>query len=453
MAVQTGIKVATTDDRTSASQPPVPMDTRRNLFVFIGDAVTFLTGLSFIPATTVLVGLASRLTDDKALIGVVAMSWSVAWLIPQLVAARLVHGKRRQKPYLIIPSIIGRQTILLFAIWLAISGAQPPLFTVWLLIASVVVFNVCDAVAGISYWDMLSRTLTPRRRGRTITTGQFFGSLAGVGAALIVERVLAPGGLPFPLNYALIFVCAWLGFIASLIIIGFLQENPMSEEVLVQSHEGSFFTHVREALRSDEVYRRLLAVRLLSGVENMTAAFYVVFIKERLGLPDSVIGVFSLALIIGAILGVAVFGALSDRFGPRGVIRIATFIQFLAPLLALVMALWPALMEAAPNVVVSVFAVILAIDGAIGRSQMLGFSSYTLDCAPDRRRAIYVGVFNTLGGLAALTPVLGGFFLDHAVPGLGNTTAYALLFGVAMACAGTGALLGLTLPKPALMRD
>jgi MFS family permease len=429
------------------------MDGKRNSFVFIGDALTFITGLSFIPATTVLVGLASRLTDDKTLLGVVAMSWSVAWLIPQLVAARLVHGKRRQKPYLIIPSIIGRQTMLLFAIWLALSGAQPPLLTVWLLIASVVVFNFCDAIAGISYWDMMSRVLTPQWRGRTIATGQLLGSLTGVGSALIVERILAPGGLPFPLNYALIFVCAWLGFIASLIIICFLQENPLSEEALTQSHEGSFFSHVREALRSDEVYRRLLIVRLLTGVENMTAAFYMVFIKERLGLPDSIIGIFSVALIIGGIVGVALLGAVSDRLGPRGVIRTAAFLQFLAPLLALGMTIWPGVMDTAPDFAVAMFAVILAIDGAIGRASMLGFSSYTLDRAPERRRAIYVGGCNTLGGVAALTPVLGGFFLDRTVGALGSMTAYALMFGVAALCAGAGAVIGLTLPKPVLMRD
>ncbi len=452
MAVQPSIEIAASTTPSTSSPPAVSMDARRNVLVFMGDAITFSTGMSFIPATTVLVGLASALTADKVLIGVVAMSWSVAWLIPQLVAARLVHGKRRQKPYLIIPSIIGRQTMLLFALWLALTGAQPPLLTVWLLIGAVVAFNINDAIAGLSYWDMMSRLLTPRQRGRTIATGQFIGSLAGVGAALIVERVLAPGGLPFPMNYALIFVFAWLGFIASLVIIGFLQENPMTDETLAQSHAGSFITHIREALHSDEVYRRLLAVRLLTGVENMTAAFYVVYIMDRLALPDSVIGVYSVAYIIGGIVGVALFGALSDRRGPLGVIRASSCLQFLAPLAALGVAIWPGLLGSAPTVAVIIFAVILAIDGAIGRSTMLGFSSYTLDRAPDRRRAIYVGVFNTLGGLAAMTPVLGGIFLDRTVSALGSTAAYALMFGAAALCVGVGLLISLTLPRPEMAR-
>lgn len=71
-----------------------------------------------------LVGLASQLTEDKTLIGVVGMTWSVTWFLPQLVAAHLVRGKRWQKPYLIIPSLIGRNGLLLMALWLLITQAQ-----------------------------------------------------------------------------------------------------------------------------------------------------------------------------------------------------------------------------------------------------------------------------------------------------------------------------------------
>jgi MFS family permease len=445
MAVETSIEIAPTPQPIQIS---VPLDTQRNIFVYMGDTITFLTGLSFIPATTVLVGLASRLTDDKALIGAVAMSWSVSWLIPQLVAARMVHGKRHQKPYLIIPSIIGRQTMLLFAIWLSLSNAQPPLLTVWILIAAIVVFNICDAIAGISWFDMMSRNLSPRQRGRTIALGQLIGSVAGIGAGVIAERLLAPGGLPFPLNYAVIFTCAWLGFMASFVIITFLQENPMSDEALTQSHEDSFLSHIREALRSDEVYRRLLLARILTGVENMTAAFYVVFITERLQLPDSAIGVFSVAFIVGGIIGVALFGMLADRYGARRVINAATLLQFAAPVLAFVVAITPGLIDSAPGIAYAAFIVILAIDGAIGRSTILGFSGYTIDRAPDRRRAIYVGVFNTLGGVVALTPVLGGLFLDATARSLGSSSGYSWMFGSVALLVGIGAIISLGLPKP-----
>lgn len=429
-----------------STAPPAEMDSRINVFVFMGDIITFITGLSFIPATTVMVGLASRLTEDKALIGLVAMMWSVSWLIPQLVAARMVHGKRRQKPYLIIPSVIGRQTVLLFALWLALTGAQDALLTLWLLIAAIVLFNVCDALAGISWFDMMARALTPQRRGRVFTIGQLIGSVLGIGSGLITAQLLAPDGLPYPMNYAVIFGCAWLGFMASLIVIFFLKENPMSEEAVTRSHEGSFFTHIGESLRNDPVYRRLLLTRLLTGVETMTAAFYVVYIKERLSLPDSSIGAFSVAYIVGGILGVALFGAIADRYDPRRVINAATVVQFLAPTLALVVAITP-LPDISPLAAQGIFMLILALNGAIARSMMLGFAGYAIDRAPDRRRAIYVGVFNTLGGVVALSPVLGGLFLDGLTASLGGG-AYVLMFAAVALVVGLGAVIGLTLPKP-----
>ena len=430
-----------------AANTVVPLDLRRNQFVYAGDTISFISGLSFIQATTVMVGLASRLTDDKTLIGMVAMSWSVAWLIPQLVAARLVHGKRRQKPYLIIPSIIGRQTILLFAIWLAVTGAQPPLLTVWVLIGAVVVFNICDAIAGIAWFDMMSRNLTPRQRGRTIATAQLIGAVIGIGCGFVVERLLSPGGLPYPLNYAVIFVCAWIGFMISLGIIFFLKENPMSEEALTQSHEESFFSHIREALSSDAVYRRLLLARILTGVESMTAAFYVVYITGRLKLPDSAIGVFTIAFTVGGILGVGLFGMLAERYGARRVIHAATVLQFAAPALAFVVATWPGLADSTPGLAYGLFVVILAINGAVSRSMLLGFSGYTMDRAPDRRRAIYVGVFNTLGGLVALSPVLGGAFLDFATRNLSESGGYTLMFGAVALCVAAGTIIGFGLPR------
>src|SRR6266511_4113700 len=88
---------------TSATeqQPAIPLNSRRNFMAFAMDMLSFMTGLSFIPATIVLVGLANHMTNDKTLLGVVAMTGSVAWFLPQVVAARIVHGKRRQKPYLV----------------------------------------------------------------------------------------------------------------------------------------------------------------------------------------------------------------------------------------------------------------------------------------------------------------------------------------------------------------
>ena len=435
-------------DIPTTGQAPAKLDTRRNVIAYTGDSVSFFSGMAFIPATTVLVGLASTLTSDKALIGGVAMSWGVASLIPQLIAARMMHGKRRAKRTIIVTSLLGRQSMLLFALWLLLSRAQQPLLTLYLLIAAIVVFNVFDAFTGIAWFDMLGRNLTPRGRGRILGFGQLMGSITGIGSGLIVERLLSPDGLPYPQNYAVVIICAWIGFIISLCFQFLYEENPMSEQTVSESQEGSFISHLRETLSSDAAFRRLLIVRALTSLETMTAAFYVVYIKDRLQLPDASIGVFSVAFIVGGILGVAAFGALAARRGPLSVIRLATVLQAAAPLLAFAVAIVPGA-TGLPLVAYGVFVVSLALDGAVGRSFVLGYSSYAIDQAPDQRRAIYVGVLSTLSGLVSLSPVLAGVFLDAMARTANGTSGYPIIFGAVAIFAGIGAVISFSLPVPA----
>ncbi len=445
----TEIEAPASPDAGPAATPAAAQDSRRNFLAFSGDMLTFMTGLSFIPATIVLVGMASRLTADKALLGVVAMAGSVAWFLPQIIAARIVHGKKRQKGYLVGASLIGRQAYLVMAIWLLTTRAENPLLTVAVLIICIGIFHICDSLAGVAWFDMLSRALSPRMRGRSVAIGNLLGLFGGIGAGLIVERVLSPDGLPFPANYAVLFICAWASFIASFIFILFIKETPMSEVEHSQLGESHFLAHLMEAVKTDRVFQRLMLARIFTGIEIMAAAFYVVYIRERLQLPDSILGVFSIASVAGGIVGIAFFGWLGDRLGPRGVIRFSVLLQVFAPGLALAVAAFPALAAQMPSTAITLFVAVLAINGGVAQAGMLGFQSYPLDAAPERHRAMYIGVLNSVGGIVSLTPVLGGLLLDGITASASSTLAYSVVFGIAAVCVAAGLVISLGLPRPA----
>ena len=431
---------------TASASHSAPLDTRRNFFVFTGDVVTFSVGIYFIPTITVLTGLASALTTDKALIGLIGMAWSVTWFLPQLVAARLMHGKKREKPYLIVPSIIGRQVFLLFALWLIFTEAQEPILTIWLLFLAILIFNICDALAGVAWFDMLSRALTPRVRGRSMAIGQFIAAIGGIGAGLVVQHVLSPEGFPFPANYAFVFLCAWACFMASLVIVFFLQENPVTDESLRQTRASSFQQDLRHILRTDRLFRRTILARFLVSIEVMAASFYVVFIREQLNLPDAVIGQFTLAFILGSVAGIVLFGWLHDRFGTRRVLQASSTMQFVAPLLALGVASIPALVATSPELAVNLLLVSVALNGAVSHSLLLGYLGYVLDNAAERHRATYVGVFNTVNGVVSLAPVLGGMLINTLAGFVPLSSAYAVVFGITVALVGVGMLLSFRLP-------
>ncbi len=424
------------------------MNSRRNLIAFSTDILSFMTGMSFIPATIVLVGLASHMTQDKALLGVVAMMVSVAWFLPQIVAARIVHGKRRQKIYLVGAALFGRQAYLVMAIWLLATQARAPLLTVWILIACIAVFHSCDSLAGVAWFDMLSRALSPRMRARSVAAGTLIGLVAGIGSGLIVERVLSPAGLPYPTNYAVILICAWVCFMISFIAILFIRETPMSEVEHSRLAESHFFKDLLYAVRADATFRRLMLARVLTGMEVIATVFYVTFVREQLHLGDAALGVFTIASVIGGIVGITFFGWLGDRHSTRSVIWLSVALQVLSPLLALTIAALPAIVRTLPDLALDGFIAAFAIDNAVGQAGMLGFQGYPLDVAPERHRAMYIGVLNSVGGVVALTPVLGGFLLDSLTATASSTTAYSVVFGIALLCVAAGLLVSFGLPRP-----
>jgi len=332
------------------------------------------------------------------------------------------------------------------ALWLLITQAQAPLLTVWVLVGCLALFNVCDAVAGVAWFDMLSRALSSRVRARVVSIGQVVGGVLGIGAGLIVERVLQPDGLPFPQNYAFIFGCAWVAMAISLAIISLLRELPMTEAEHAHAQQVDFLSSLKVALRSDGIFRRVLVVRVLTGIELMAASFYLVFAKEQFGLGDAITGVVNIALIVGGIVGIAAFGWLAERFTALSVVRSAAAMQFAAPALALAFALLGPVLRASPAVVIAGFVIIFALRGAIEHSLVLGPVGYLLDNAPERHRAMYVGVINTLGGVVALSPLLGGAWLD-ALSASGQAPAgYAVMFALVAALAALGTWLSFRLP-------
>jgi len=433
----------------AGASSPIPINSPRNFAAYAGDMMAFMVGLNFIPTSTVLVALASQLTDNSILIGIVGMIGGAAWFLPQLFAARIVHGKRRKKPYLIASAAIGRQAYLLIAIWLFVTGAVQPILTVFILIASIAVFHISDALAGVAWFDMLSRALTPRMRSRAIAAGEFAGSLLGIGAGIIVARILAPNGLPFPINYAVIITCAWLCFDISFLFLLILQENPMDEAERSLSTESQFRGHLADALRSDKTFRKLIVARLLTGLDAMVVPFYIVFITDLLQLPAVSVGVFTIAYTVGSILGIILFGGLADRFGSLRVIQASVVMQFLGPLLALLVAAIPAISTEAPGFAMGLFIIIMGLNGALSHSMLLGFVGYALDTSPERHRAMYVGVINTVGGIVSLTPVLAGVIIESLSKSAPLQAAYAVVFGIATVCVGAGMILSFRLPRPA----
>lgn len=423
-----------------------PIDASTNKIVFTLDSTFFGIGAYFISVNTVLTGLASQLTNDKTLIGLIPLAWQVSFLLPQLFAARLIHGKTRTRRNMAIPILLGRPPLIILGLLLVLGFQIPPTLLLGLLLFSIVTFMVADSLATAAWFDMLARNFSPATKGHIITLGGVIGSVGGIVAGVVVSEILGNRDIPFPLNYGIVISIANILFALSFVMFLFIRERPGNPKAHADKPKGSYLAHIKNLIVIDVRLRKAILVRVLANVEQMAAAFYVVYARESLQLPEGSIGVFTVAVVVGGILGTIVFGWIYNRFGSRRVIHSAATLQFIAPLMAFVLSLVVMPGSTLAYLAYGVMFLIMMINGALGRSSLLGYMSYAQESASEANRPAYIGALNTLAGTAALMPVVGGGIIDFLIGAGWGFRAYTMVFGLAAVVAGLGAFLGYRLP-------
>jgi len=144
----------------------------------------------------------------------------------------------------------------------------------------------------------------------------------------------------------------------------------------------------------------------------VAAPFYGVYATRELGADERILGVFLAARTLSFLVANPAWARLSDRRGNRLVMLIALVFGLLMPSVALaakpVMSLLAVPHTQWALVYVSVFLLWGLFESGIG----VGAVNLLLDFAPPRDRVTYVGLTNSVLGVALLSTSLGGALVD-----------------------------------------
>jgi MFS family permease len=410
-------------------------DRRKNWAGFLVDYVFFGIGLTFAGTATTLPAFASRLTDNPILIGLVGVLWSGGWTLPQIFAANFLAPMPRKLPLMLILCWASRPVFAVFALFVFLSRVSVPGLSLVLLYITVFLFVFVDSIVGVAWFDMLGKALNPRERGRLFAVGQTAGGLLSVGAGFVIQAVLASVLLPFPFNYAVIFLLADVAFLISLGGLHLIRE-PFEAVAEKRVPMANYFPHLLHLLRTDKPFLRVNLARLLVAFTAVASPFLAVYGIRSLGLPEESVGIFAIAQTAGSALAGVLLGWLADRSGSHTVIRIVGTLYLLVPLCAFGASLAGGLAAAQTAILAGSFFFLGMGDGGI----MLGFLNYVLEICPTEQRPVYIGLTNTIIGITILYPFLGGWIAGWA--------GYPAVFGVAMTGIAVGCVLGWALPHP-----
>ncbi len=395
---------------------------RRNIIAIISDVAFFMVGFSCFDPTTVMPQFLRELGASPQLIGLISGLRLLVLFAPQPYVAHRVHGKRRVKPFLVTACLIGRLPMLLLFLLVWFYGKNHTL-ALWAFVFFSLLFIGSDGFSIVPWTEIIGKSVPETIRGRFFGAMQTVSSLAALVAPVLVSKVLSLRSLEFPRNYALLLLLMATGLLLSLLMLLLIHEpdTPPREDP-----ERTFWEHLRRipALwRDDPALRWVLTTQFLLAGGGVASSFYVLYARERFGLPESYVAIYLTAQTAGAVITGPLWGWMADRFGAVRALQVVVLLALVPPLAALVMPVaWG-------------FVLVFGCLGALGWSLWNAFTNAILSIAPPAERPTYIALQNFMNLPAATAPFIGGLIVSWAgYPAAFITTAVMVSLGAWSAC-------------------
>lgn len=423
--------------RHDTQKRTLPEHYRHNFWCLVVDFCFFGIAMAFFNPSTVTPSFLTELGASTSVIGLMSTLQRAGWLAPQLVGARYLANKPFKKPYILLPAGISRSLLLVVAGTIWATQGTPPGLVIGVVIGVSAIFWLGDGLGSVAWFDFLSKTIPPHRRGRLTSTGQALSGVFGFLAGFIVEWMLGDRGPSYPNNYALLYLIGFIMLVISFVAISFGRE-PKGVSARSVPKWSTYIRQLVAVLKKDRAFRRYIVTRQVFNLSALATPFYMTYALEKLGLPTQVAGRYTAIGVIGTITSALLFGWANERHGSHTAMTLSLFANASVPALALLI---PRLLADQPAFLAWAYGLVFLAYNFAMASFMPSWIAYILELAPEAQRPIYVGMTNTFNSVSALVSTLGGLMLQW------SNQNYVLLF--AMAALGTLAAFPLlqTLPK------
>ena len=411
----------------SGFEQEVECNYRWNAVVNFLDGTFFWFGSSFIATHTILPLYISHFTDSELVIGLLSMIASTGWLLPQLLTANWVQRLPRKKVGVVNVGFFTERLPALLLAPAALLAVRAPTLALVVFFVLIAWHTMGAGAVAVSWQDMLAKVIPLDRRGRFVGITNFGGTATGALGAMAVAWLL--DHYEFPLGYVLSFAAAGILIFISWAFLALTRE-PAQASQEPEISQWEYWRRLPAVLRANPNFRRYLFSRIVLGLGGMALGFLTVYAVQHWQLSDGQAGGFTISMLIGQALSNPLLGILSDRKGHKLTLEVSALLGGLAVGLA---SLAPAPIW---------FHIVFALVGASTAGFFLSGMMIAFEFSTPDVRPTYIGLNNTVSGVAAgVAPLIGGW--------LAGAIGYRVLFVVAFVVELTGlALLRWSVQEP-----
>jgi hypothetical protein len=400
-------------------------EVRRSFVLGILNGTAFGFAEALIDPPVVLTWFVSQLTSSNLLIGLVAPLGNAGWFLPQIFVSTRIQRMPRTMPAYVASAVI--RTVAWLLVAAAVWMVDDPALLLISFFALYSIARVSSGLGGLSFFDVVAKTVPARRRGSFFAWRQLVGGVLGLGGGWIVKTILNSPALPFPDGHASLFLIYSVGMALGMLAFGLIREpsGVVSARLVTMDDQ---LRRSRRLVQADPVYRRYMAARAALGLTSVALPFYGVYAKNVLGASGGMAGIYVAARIGGTLIFNLPWGRLSDRRGNQLVMRLLSLGSGATALLALGLVGLIGLVQPQGSWLPYVALPIFFLDGAVRPAHIMVGSNFLLELAPEGERSLYLGLSNTLLGVVVLISGLGGLVVDA----FGFAGVFALSIGLSV---------------------
>jgi len=271
----------------------------------------------------------------------------------------------------------------------------------------------------VGWQDMIAKIIPVEKRGRFFGITNFVGNGAGILGALAVPFVL--DRFTFPLGYVISFALAAILIFISWVFLSLARE-PAVHSSKPPVSQLEYLRSLPEVLRKDRNFCMYLLAQIAYSLSGMATGFLAVYTVQTWDLPDAEASGFTIALQVGLTLANLFFAFFSDRKGHKLSLEICLTLSVLLLILAI----------GAPSP--WWFFLVFFLRGAVDAGMFISGLSIVYEFTNAENRPTYIGLANTIPGVAgAIAPLIGGW--------LAGATSYRAMFILAALIGGMSWLL------------
>ncbi len=378
------------------------MSNKKIFYAFIWHGVFLALTKSMLDLNTVFPSLIDEMTHSKVIFGILYSVMLGVPLIFNIVFSHYLKTFKKKKKVLLFGIYLRSFSFLGMALFTIFYAIDRPMLTTGSFFVWIFLFSISAGFAGISYADIIAKTMKPIERNKLYATKQFIGSIAALFGGFLIKKIFSMPSIVYPYQYGIsLFIGAFGLFVASFGIITIKEPDS----IIYAEKADKFIDFIKtipSIIKKDAHFKNFIIIENLASFSIMILPFYIIFAKQVFDLDQSYIGTFLIVQITGTVFSNIIWGILATKRNAKTVVKVCIAIGAFLPILAIVLSFTS----------VYIYSIIFVLLGFIISGRRVGFEPYLLDIAPDDRRTEYLGIRGTMNLFVVILPIVGGLFID-----------------------------------------